>query len=459
VTMSWASFVGASWPGTAPADLLTMTFDIAEGASGSSAISFTSTSSAAGYTFDGQAHEVAISAGDEPVSLLDINEETGEVTLNGEVNPAQSDYSFTVTATDAAGYSSDQAVVVATYSVADADSSSEVVESPVSIPEVVANTQHVYVSSSTKSDDGTQEAITLSYNADANVTGLGFKVHYDSSVLTLSEITDVLETNKFIEPEVANVEDDTNNEDGNADTDKFINMAWSAFTSSTWPGSTPVDLLTMTFDIAGGASGSSVIGYSEVSSASGYTFDGQTHNIELGEGGPSGPASGTQVAPLFVADQVVDADASTYTGTAEADVFALADGSAEITSDAGEDLFILDPAFASASHTIADFESGVDAIDISAVLVDAGYTPDNAPTQLASAEMSADILDLVNDDASSLDNLFGATYDDASNTLTVFADSDSSVGATDMDSFQITLDDNATVDDDDIVASLSAFIA
>jgi hypothetical protein len=43
--------------------------------------------------------------------------------------------------------------------------------------------------------------------------------------------------------------------------------------------------------------------------------------------------------------------------------------------------------------------------------------------------------------------------------LTVFADSDSSAGATDMDSFQIKLDDSATVEDDDIVASLSPFIA
>jgi hypothetical protein len=93
-------------------------------------------------------------------------------------------------------------------------------------------------------------------------------------------------------------------------------------------------------------------------------------------------------------------------------------------------------------------------------LVDAaGYTSDNMPTQLLSADMSADILDLVNGDDGSLDNLFGATYDEDSNTLTVFADSESSVGTTNMNSYQITLDDSATVDDDDIVANLSAFIA
>jgi hypothetical protein len=58
-----------------------------------------------------------------------------------------------------------------------------------------------------------------------------------------------------------------------------------------------------------------------------------------------------------------------------------------------------------------------------------------------------------------LDNLFGATYDEDSNTLTVFADNDSSVGATDMNSIQITLNENATVEDEDIVANLSPFIA
>ena len=173
-----------------------------------------------------------------------------------------------------------------------------------------------------------------------------------------------------------------------------------------------------------------------------------------------GNAIGSQTVPVVVVDQVVNADASSYTGTADEDVFALADGSAEITSGAGEDEFIFDPAFASATHTITDFESGVDTIHISEALLAAGYNnSDNAPTQLASADMSADILDLVNGDDSSLDNLFGATYDDASNTLTVFADSDSSAGLTDMDSFQITLDDSATVEDDDIVANLSSFIA
>jgi len=284
-------------------------------------------------------------------------------------------------------------------------------------------------------------------------------------VLTLSDISDVLATNQFIAPSLGNIQNDSSDTDGNADTDKYVTMSWASFVGASWPGTAPADLLTMTFDIAEGASGSSAISFTSTSSAAGYTFDGQAHDVVLGaESGSDSEAevaAGTQVAPLFVADQVVDADdANSYTGTAEADVFVLAGGSAEITSGTGEDLFILDEEYPSASHTIADFESGVDTIDISAVLVDAaGYTSDNMPAQLLSADMSADILDLVNGDDGSLDNLFGATYDDVSNTLTVFADSESSVGTTNMNSFQITLDDSATVEDDDIVANLSPFIA
>jgi hypothetical protein len=149
----------------------------------------------------------------------------------------------------------------------------------ITIPEIVANTQHVYVSSSTKSDDGTQEVVTVSYNADSNVTGLHLKVHYDSSAVTLSEITNVLQTNIFITPFVANVEADTNNEDGNADTDML--MAWASFTGWNWPGSTPANLLTMTFDIAEGATGSSAISFSSSGTAPGYTFEGQTHELNF----------------------------------------------------------------------------------------------------------------------------------------------------------------------------------
>jgi hypothetical protein len=453
--------------------------------------------------------------------------------LSSELDPAtQSEYSFTVTATDTAGNSSDLDVVVdaeqpmvdvAMVVVVDGDTPSAPIyqasanidnvsyqitdlthypdteggsgpsESQISIPQLAAATQHVYVSSSTKSEDGSQETVVVTYNADdTTTTGLGLRIHFDSSVLSASDIATLMTNDLLVN---AVVESDDSDLDGDASTDTYVAFGWASLFGQ-WPNAAPVDLASITFDIAEGATGSSAINFSISSNAAGFAFDGQDHNLVLAaeaavpapelvidnaagtvsldatvntvvdysfrvEGTDAqGNAIGSQTVPVIVVDQIVNADASSYTGTADEDVFALADGSAEITSGAGEDEFILDPAFASATHTITDFESGVDTIHISEALLAAGYNnSDNAPTQLASADMSADILDLVNGDDSSLDNLFGATYDDASNTLTVFADSDSSTGSTDMDSFQITLDDSATVEDDDIVANLSSFIA
>jgi hypothetical protein len=533
VAFGWASLFGA-WPNAAPVDLASITFDIAEGATGSSAINFTASSNAAGFTFDGQNHEVAITGEAVLVeSQLSIDSATGEVSLSGELDPAtQSEYSFTVTATDTAGNSSDLDVVVdaeqpmvdaAMVVVVDGDtplapiyqasaniegvsyqitdltqypdtgSGSGSAESQISIPQLAADTQHVYVSSSTKSEDGSQETIVISYNADdTTTTGLGLRIHFDSSVLSASDITTLMTNDLLVN---AVVESDDSDFDGDASTDTYVAFGWASLFGA-WPNTAPVDLASITFDIVEGSTGSSGINFTSSSNAAGFAFDGQDHNLVLAaeavvpaaelvidnaagtvsldatvntvvdysfrvEGtDANGDVIGSQTVPVVVVDQIVNADASSYTGTAEEDVFALADGSAEITSGAGEDEFILDPAFATATHTITDFESGVDTIHISEALLAAGYnTSDNAPTQLASAEMSADILDLVNGDDSSLDNLFGATYDEDSNTLTVFADSDSSAGATDMDSFQITLDDSATVEDDDIVANLSPFIA
>jgi hypothetical protein len=529
IDMAWASLFGG-WPGTTPANLATVTFDILEGASGSAAINFSSSSNASGFTFAPENHALALSAETAPVeSQLSIDGVTGEVTLSGTLDPdVQSEYSFTVTAADAAGNSSDLAVVVdaeqpmvdaamvvvvdgdtpatpiyqasanidnVSYQITDLtpypDTGSGSAESTVTIPELATVTQHVYVSESTKSEDGSQETVVVTYNADAGNTGLGLRIHFDSSAVSFASLDNVLAGTVFANDTPTA---DTSDFDGDASTDSYIDMAWASLFGG-WPGTTPANLATVTFDILEGASGSAAINFSSSSNASGFTFAPENHALALSveavsaaelvidnaagtvsfdatvntvvdysfrvEGtDANGNAIGSQTVPVVVVDQIVNADASSYTGTADEDVFALADGSAEITSGAGEDEFILDPAFASATHTITDFESGVDTIHISEALLAAGYnTSDNAPTQLTSAEMSADILDLVNGDDSSLDNLFGATYDEDSNTLTVFADSDSSAGSTDMDSFQITLDDSATVEDEDIVVNLSAFIA
>ena len=106
---------------------------------------------------------------------------------------------------------------------------------------------------------------------------------------------------------------------------------------------------------------------------------------------------------------------------------------------------------------IDHFESGEDSIDLSAILTAAGYSDDSSLGKLSEADISDDILDLVSGDDSSLDNLFGGSYDEDTNVLTIFADTDSEQGVTQVESMQIQLSDDSTIDEDDITAT--SFIA
>jgi hypothetical protein len=181
-----------------------------------------------------------------------------------------------------------------TYSLLESGSSEDQgsSESIVSIPSVQASTQHVYVSSSEKSEDGSQETVVITYSADdSTLTGLGVKVHFDSSKLSLAEITDLLTTGKVTTPTIDSVADDANDDDGNASTDKVLTMAWSNPFGGNWPGSVPTDLITLTYDIVEGATGNAAIGFSATSTASGYTFDGQAHEVVVATNAAISPFS------------------------------------------------------------------------------------------------------------------------------------------------------------------------
>ena len=254
---------------------------------------------------------VSFSLSADSDSALSIDASTGAVTL--AENPdyeTQSQYSFTVIASDGINANAQQTVTLdinnvdevapvitsdsgssidensgagqviytataddsadisggVTYSLVDGtnygnDSNDEPVDtgplvSEVSIPELAAATQHVYVSSSTKSEDGTQETIVISYNADdTTTTGLGLRIHFDSSVLNASDITALVGTDLLVN---GVVESDDGDLDGDASTDQTISFGWASL-FGTWPGSAPADLASITFDIAEGATGSSAI--------------------------------------------------------------------------------------------------------------------------------------------------------------------------------------------------------
>jgi len=183
-------------------------------------------------------------------------------------------------------------------------------ESPVTIPELVAATQHVYVSSSTKSEDG--EIIVVSYNADdSTTTGLGIRIHFDSSVLSESDITAIANTDLIVN---GFVESDDSDDDGDANTDKFITFGWASLFGS-WPGSAPAELVSITFDFADGATGSTPINLTATSNAAGFAFDGQSHSIVISGESDDDPVVPDETAPVVTAPSDITVDAVDANGT------------------------------------------------------------------------------------------------------------------------------------------------
>jgi hypothetical protein len=272
----------------------------------------------------------------------------GVVTTNADFaadyEDAQSQ-SFTVVATDVAGNASEQVISVAINNfdevapsitsggtatavnensgatqvvytaTADDSGSSNSAVSSVPIPELVEATQHVYVSSSTKSEDGTQETIVISYNAeDTTTTGLGLRVHFDSSAININGISDILQNGLLSAPSDPVADDD--NRDGDTNTDQFVTLAWTSV-SGNWPNSAPVDLATITFDIDEDAIGTSAINFTASSNAAGFDFDGQTHNLAL----TIAPEAQTTPITFSLADESlgfsIDADTGVVTTNAD----------------------------------------------------------------------------------------------------------------------------------------------
>ncbi|MCS5586957.1 MAG: cadherin repeat domain-containing protein, partial [Porticoccaceae bacterium] len=282
------------------------------------------------YTASSDDGEATYSLAEGSDAALSIDATTAEVSLAADPDyETQSQYSFTIIATDAVGNASQQAVTLAvnnldevaptitsadgasvvensgagqivytatsddsadisggvSYDMVDttayssAGSSSGSVESVISIPELVANTQHLYVSESTVSEDGTQATVVVSYNADdSTVTGLGLRVHYNSQTLSLNEVVDVLAADQIDGD--ATPAADVGDLDGDAITDTYVDFAWASLFGQ-WPSSVPADLATFTFDIAADATGSSPINFSTSSSAAGFDVDGQRHSLSI----------------------------------------------------------------------------------------------------------------------------------------------------------------------------------
>jgi hypothetical protein len=134
------------------------------------------------------------------------------------------------------------------------------------------------VSSSVKSVDGSQETITITYNAeDATTTGLGLRVYFDSSTLSSPDISNIFSSDLIAS---GGIKSDSENLDSDPSTDQYINFAWASLFGE-WPGSAPIDLANITFDIAEGTLGTSAINFTTSSNPAGFEFDGQNHELAI----------------------------------------------------------------------------------------------------------------------------------------------------------------------------------
>jgi hypothetical protein len=205
---------------------------------------------------------ISYSLADNSDPALAINSETGTVTLLENPNWLnQTDYQFTVQVTDAVGNSDSRAVIL-------------YVDPPSPPPPA---TQMVYVSRNPVASMGQQVAITATYAGDESTTGLGLRMHYDSSALTLTSVYDVF-ANSPIDADGTPAAD-TSDLDGNTATDTYIDFAWASL-FGWWPGSNPLDLFTATFDVAESIE-SSLITFSASSTAAGHEFIGGNYTLMI----------------------------------------------------------------------------------------------------------------------------------------------------------------------------------
>ncbi len=168
----------------------------------------------------------------------------------------------------------------------DGDGILDVNDSNPLVPDVDSKNQIVLVSNSPNAVVGGQVSLDFSYDVSTGVnslTGLGVRIHYDSSVLEFNTLSNVLQTDLFINENIS--EADVADFDGNPITDRFVLLAWASLYGN-WPGvALPASLFTANFsvnaDIDLETMQQTQIGFSSNSNASGYNFVADNYSLQI----------------------------------------------------------------------------------------------------------------------------------------------------------------------------------
>jgi hypothetical protein len=383
---------------------------------GSNQVVYAATADDSGDDVSDTPIEFTLAEGSDPA--LTIDSSTGEVTLSTDPDhEEQSQYNFAVIATDAAGNASDSQLVTLRVAEVVSGSSASAIESGAIEQKFIQNadgsiTLQLFMSAATAA------------NYASGIHNIDLVLQYNSSYVG-TIIADQISSPA--NPFDFSVNDDTENE---------IAVAQIYFPTVYNPSS-EIPIIEVDFNLLEG-----------VSSA---TFE--VSSVIFGE---------DDVDPSSY-----EVSVTAYEGTdnSDADVFSLVDGVTDVNSGEGSDIFVVTED--TDANILIDFETGVDTLELGLLLDSAGYTGLSSSSDAADGlayQLSADtpdIVDLISDADDLLNNAFGGYLDDSTNVLTVFADinSDADSDAIIIKTMQVTLDQDSTIDDEDIVATISAFIA
>jgi hypothetical protein len=107
-------------------------------------------------------------------------------------------------------------------------------------------------------------------SSNAATTGIGFRLHYNSSSMKVASINQYSEGALVMtRPETA--QNDTNNKDNNDATDAYLTFAWFDMNGQ-WPMATQVNLATIELERLNNGSNNYSIDYSVTSNSAGYQF-------------------------------------------------------------------------------------------------------------------------------------------------------------------------------------------
>lgn len=145
-----------------------------------------------------------------------------------------------------------------------------------------------------------QVFVTFDYNASSqNTTGLGLRIHFNSSKLTFLDFPFVFGGaggGSLFVMGPSEVEDDTANQDGDSNTNKILLLAWVHTLSGFTGTSLPTDLFTARFTTAANFSGNTTVRITAVDTASGYSFSSSPATITA-PGAPTPTPTATPAGP------------------------------------------------------------------------------------------------------------------------------------------------------------------